>query len=142
MFGLLVGNFSIYNPFTGSFLVLPFLFTSSFLQSSGILPDLSDLTGETLRPRFVPLFFDREALLLVWQRDIEAGVDQMLNLSWFWQMNIIIIIIIIIMIIIYPLLLPPKGWGLGFCRETRHAPQKKALQNEILGGAPHYKIRT
>ena len=44
-----VGNFSIYNPLNGSFLVLPFLFTSSFLQSSGILPNLSDLTRETLR---------------------------------------------------------------------------------------------
>ena len=45
----IVGNFSIYNPLNGSFLVLPFLFTSSFLQSSGILPNLSDLTRETLR---------------------------------------------------------------------------------------------
>ena len=44
-----VGNFSIYNPLNGSFLVLPFLFTCSFLQSSGILPNLSDLTQETLR---------------------------------------------------------------------------------------------
>ena len=45
----IVGNFSIYNPLNGSFLVLPFLFTSSFLQSSGILPNLYDLTRETLR---------------------------------------------------------------------------------------------
>ena len=41
-----------------------------------------------------------------------------------------------------PPLLPPKGWGLGFCRETGGTPQKRALQNEILGGTPHYKIRT
>ena len=45
----IVANFSICNPLNGSFLVLPFLFTSSFLQSSGILPNLSDLTRETLR---------------------------------------------------------------------------------------------
>ena len=35
-----------------------------------------------------------------------------------------------------PLLLPPKGQGLRFCRETGVPPQKRALQNETGGGDP------
>ena len=45
-------------------------------------------------------------------------------------------------LILIPPPITPKGWWLGFCRETWGTPQKRALQNEIPGGATHYKIRT